>query len=305
MVRKALVSFLICSVLACLPGEPPPATLVFVFAGDVMLGRGVAASLHGVEGRSWEAAFAGVRLTLAEADLAFANLESPLTSAPQLSDGYDLRAPPGAVAALVAAGFDLISLANNHALDAGEAGLAETAATLDAAGISGVGWHQTDCIMQFANAYPPLTLQILAFDDSTAPLDVESASLAVTRAAGQADLVFISVHWGSEYQASPSPRQRALASALAGAGADLIIGHGPHVLQRVEWIDQTLVAYSLGNLLFDQFYPVDCRWGVLLRITVLGRHIQAVELLPTLAERGLVRLADPEESAVILTRLMP
>ena len=79
-----------------------------------------------------------MRPWLAEADLTFANLESPLTTAPQVSSGYDLRATPAAVAALRAAGFDVVSLANNHALDAGEAGLAETIATLDAAGITGV-----------------------------------------------------------------------------------------------------------------------------------------------------------------------
>jgi len=86
--------------LTGLPGEPTP-TFTLVFAGDVMLGRGVAQALDG----DWVSAFAAVRPWLATADCAFANLESPLTTAPQVSEGYDLRAPPAAVAALQSAGF--------------------------------------------------------------------------------------------------------------------------------------------------------------------------------------------------------
>ena len=141
-----------------LPGEPISLTTTLAFVGDVMLGRGVAQALDG----DWEAAFAGVRPWLAEADLALANLESPLTTALPLSlssplgmlplplspptggdeGGYDLRAPLEAVAALRAAGFDVVSLANNHALDAGQAGLRETAGTLRVAGIGAlVNWE--------------------------------------------------------------------------------------------------------------------------------------------------------------------
>lgn len=269
-----------------------------------MLGRGVAQALRG----DWEAAFAQVRPWPAEADLAFANLESPLTTAPQLADGYDLRAPPEAVAALCAAGFDVVSLANNHALDAGAAGLAETMSTLHAAGIKGVldrGAARND---DFPNAARAATMslpryQLLAFDDSAVPLDVEAAGQQVAAAAGQGGLVIASIHWGGEYQAAPSLRQQDIAVALSKAGAGLIIGHGPHVLQRVEWVEGTLVAYSLGNFLFDQSYPVDCRWGVILRVRVQDNRIVAIEPLPTIIEHGQVRLASPQESSDILARL--
>jgi poly-gamma-glutamate synthesis protein (capsule biosynthesis protein) len=281
--------------LASLPGEPAPPTFTLAFGGDVMLGRGVAQSLDG----DWQSAFSAVRPWLAEADWAFANLESPLTTAPQVSSGYDLRALPAAVDALRTAGFDVVSLANNHALDAGKAGLAETIATLDAAGITGVVTQTTDNLRQAVRYH------LLAFDDSTVPLDVEIAARSVAVAA-EADLVIVSVHWGGEYQAAPSPRQQLVAQALARAGADLIIGHGPHVLQRVEWIGKTLVAYSLGNLLFDQPYPLDCRQGVILRVmrSAQGGSL-AVELLPTVVERGRVRPADPQEAQTILARLQP
>ena len=317
-----------CFLASCLllPGEPCVPSWTIALVGDVMLGRGVAQALDG----DWEAAFAGVQPWLAGADLAFANLESPLmTASPPLSSPpaggtegfssppagvtegfssspvggtegglYDLRAPPEAVAALRATGFDLVSLANNHALDAGGAGLRETVDTLRAAGVG--------ALMGGASAYsfPHLpTCYFLAFDDSVAPLDVEAAAEAVAAAVGRAGLVVVSIHWGGEYQAAPGPRQRAIARALADAGARLIVGHGPHVLQRVEWVGETLVAYSLGNFLFDQPHPADCCWGAILYVRFQGDRIVAVEPLPTVVARARVRPAGPEDSAAILARL--
>jgi poly-gamma-glutamate synthesis protein (capsule biosynthesis protein) len=197
-------------------------------------------------------------------------------------------------------------LANNHALDAGEAGLAETIATLDAAGITGLVDQKTGHLVSCVTPHPSIRYHLLAFDDSTVPLDMEIAARSVAAAATEADLVIVSVHWGGEYQTAPSPRQRSIAQALARAGADLIIGHGPHVLQRVEWIGKTLVAYSLGNLLFDQPYPLDCRQGVILRVTrsAQGGSL-AFELLPTVVERGRVRPANAQEAQTILARLLP
>ena len=318
-----IYSFLIYSFLLLLPGEPAllvlsacpersrreaeGPTLTLALVGDVMLGRGVAQALDG----DWEAAFAEVRPWLDGAELTFANLESPLTTAPQVSDGYDLRAPPEAAAALRAAGFDVVSLANNHALDAGEAGLAETVATLNVTGIAGLVNWETDNVVHWSPPYSfthyssthlPI-YYFLACDDSAVPLDLEAVAEAVTAAAEQADLVIVSIHWGGEYQAAPSPRQRAVARTLAGAGAGLIVGHGPHVLQRVEWVGETLVAYSLGNFLFDQPYPADCRQGVILRLTLQGDYIAAVEVIPTVVGRGHVVPAGPEDTNAILARV--
>jgi hypothetical protein len=279
------------------------APLTLVLVGDVMLGRGVAQMLDG----DWEAAFAEVRPWLGESCdgpgqgqaqcVVLANLESPLTTLPQIAEGYDLRAPPEAVAALRAAGFDALSLANNHALDAGRAGLRETESTVRGAGI--VPW---------LGAIPVTVVQDpsvrgIAFDDSVVRLDVQAAADAVAGLAGGAQAVIVSIHWGGEYQAAPSARQQAIARALSEAGAVVIAGHGPHVLQRVEWMGETLVAYSLGNFLFDQHYPLDCRWGAILRVTLQGAQVVAVEAIPTVAEWGRVQRADAETAGAIMERL--
>jgi poly-gamma-glutamate capsule biosynthesis protein CapA/YwtB (metallophosphatase superfamily) len=314
------------------PSEAERSTLTLALVGDVMLGRGVAQALDG----DWGAAFVEVRPWLAEADLAFANLESPLTTVPflpfvpptggddpplsALSIGgdeggvCDLRAPPEAVVALDDAGFDVVSLANNHAFDAGETGARETVNILRAVGIVPLVSQEVGTLVNWeagtspgwSPVYQSANLPIyhlLAFDDSVTPLDVEAAVEAVAAAAKQADLVLVSVHWGGEYQAAPSSRQRAIAGALAGAGAGLIVGHGPHVLQRVEWVGGALVAYSLGNFLFDQPYPADCRWGAILRVTLRDGCVVAVGAVPTVVERGRVVPAGPDATAAILARL--
>jgi poly-gamma-glutamate synthesis protein (capsule biosynthesis protein) len=269
-----------------------PLTLVLV--GDVMLGRGVAQALDG----AWAEAFAGVRPWLGADsgdERVIVNLESPLTDLPQVAAGYDLRAPPVAVAALRRAGVDAVSVANNHALDAGEAGLRETVRTVREAGI--VPWLADTPVVVAPG------VRGLALDDSVVPLDVAAAAEAVADTAAGGDAVVVSIHWGGEYQAAPGARQQAVARALAEAGATVIAGHGPHVLQRIEWVDETLVAYSLGNFLFDQPYPLDCRWGAILRVTLQEGAIAAVEAIPTTVEDGRVRRAEGDAAREIVDRL--
>ena len=265
--------------------------------GDVMLGRGVAQALDG----QWTRAFADLAPRLTSADLAFANLESPLgaEAATNVSPAYDLRAPPAASAALRSGGFDIVSLANNHALDGGAVGLAQTQAVLQASGIVSVREGEV--------AWPGYPVRFIAFDDSNYPLDVAAAERVVHTAAKTGAFVVVSLHWGGEYQAAPGSRQRMVAHRLSAAGADLIVGHGPHVLQPMEWVGKTLVAYSLGNFLFDQLYPMDCRWGAILWVAVRKGHIAAVWVTPTVIgtgiDQGRVILPDPETAAIIHYRL--
>jgi poly-gamma-glutamate capsule biosynthesis protein CapA/YwtB (metallophosphatase superfamily) len=260
-----------------------------------MLGRGVARALGG----AWTSAMADLRPELAAADVAFANLESPLTSAPPIVDGYDLRAPRAAGAALGDVGLDLASLANNHALDAGSAGLADTAGSLYENGVRPL---DEAC---WSGAVSSTLLGFLAFDDTTEMLDVQQLAQNVADCANSTDFVVVSVHWGGEYQVVPSVRQRTLAKTIAAAGADVIVGHGTHVLQPIEWRDETVVLYSLGNLLFDQMYPTDCRLGAVIILTIGDGRVRRLAILPTETVRGRVRRVDGDAAAVITARLLP
>jgi poly-gamma-glutamate capsule biosynthesis protein CapA/YwtB (metallophosphatase superfamily) len=276
---------------------PAPVTLAFV--GDVMLGRGVAAALDG----DWEAAFRDVQPALAGAELALANLESPLTHAPFAGGRFDLRAPPEAVNALTSAGFDVVSLVNNHALDGGTAGLLEARATLARAGVQSVTGPNLDDDGSVGSPAPVmlevqgLGIAVLGYVDGGGRLD----TARVARAAAESDLVVVLVHWGAEYYPLTG-RQRALARELMDAGADLIVGHGPHVLQPVEQLGDALVAYSLGNFLFDQPFA-DTRQGAILRVTLNRDQVTGVDAVPTLIQRGRVRHASGEDAAAILESL--
>jgi poly-gamma-glutamate synthesis protein (capsule biosynthesis protein) len=254
---------------------PQPASKIHLaFAGDVMLGRDVAAA-HQRDG--WEEVLVVLTPIMAGSDIAFANLESPLTRAPLVDGGLDLRAPPEAVHALDVAGFHVVGLANNHALDAGSLGLEETRSTLHAVGIEPLGPSPTPWKIHS----DAMTLIWFAFDDTSHALDPRMIRDVITASRDEADLIIVSVHWGSELQSAPNPRQRSLAATLAEAGADIIIGHHPHVAQSVEWVwgdgrgRPTLVAFSLGNALFDQPSPPASRYAAILLVeasrTGIGR----------------------------------
>jgi poly-gamma-glutamate capsule biosynthesis protein CapA/YwtB (metallophosphatase superfamily) len=278
------------------------------FLGDVMLGRGVAQA-HVKFERPWGLALEAISPDLASADLALANLESPLTEQPMQPPGYDLRGPGMAAGALSAAGLDLVSLANNHALDAGQAGLSDTQASLGAAG---VGWIGPQSQLVFRRVQGQ-RLAFLAFEDVTAPLDLAAVKQVVERARAQADWVIVSMHWGGEYRPAPDARQVQLAQALADAGADVVWGHHPHVLQHLDWVQGvgrsrlTLVIYSLGNALFDQVEPLDGRRGALLLLRFGGNRIESIQALPFLIDplHGQVLVADQADAALIMERLGP
>jgi poly-gamma-glutamate capsule biosynthesis protein CapA/YwtB (metallophosphatase superfamily) len=265
--------------LVVLSLPPTGHSLDLAAVGDIMLGRGVA-SAH--EAEDWDQALAVLAPHLADADLSFANLESPITDAPLVRETYDLRAPKQAKLALSTSGLDLLSLANNHMGDSGPAGTTNTIQTLKSVGITSVGPAETPLITQTKG----IRLGWLAFDDILQPLDEKNALDAVASVLGSADLVVVSIHWGSEGVSIPNERQRFLAQELASAGADIILGHHPHVLQPVEWVwgesraRPTLVAYSLGNALFDQSAPPAARYSALLMIAVDRLGVREACVLP-------------------------
>jgi poly-gamma-glutamate capsule biosynthesis protein CapA/YwtB (metallophosphatase superfamily) len=298
--RSVALPCLLCAVLL-VPGDRSVPRWTLALAGDVMLGRSVARALGG----QWEDAFGEVQAASLGAHLAFANLESPLTAlscaqptpgSPAGSEG-DLSAPPEAAGALRSFGFDLLSLANNHALDCGQSGLRETTATIRSAAITPLLPGEPVCLSA------PVRTCWAAFDDSEGGLDEQEAAAIVSSLADSGVLVVVSIHWGGEYQAAPSPRQEALAEALAAAGAGLIAGHGPHVLQRVDWIGDTLVLYSLGNALFDQPYPADARRGAVVLAVVEGTRVVSVTAVATVSDCGRVRLAQPDDTRATMARL--
>ena len=251
--------------------------------GDISLARGVHANTD---------AFSALAVQLSSADLALANLESPLD--PQWTPSgqnpstpaYNLCAPAERAELLKGWGLDLLSLANNHAFDCSPDGLTQTVAALGSQNLIGIRSSSIDGTMSspYYRNVNGLSLAFLAFDDVTQPIDIEAAAAEVQTAKNQGALVVVSVHWGAEYQAGASPRQKEVAKALAKAGAVLIWGHHPHVLQPSEWLQtengSTLVFYSLGNALFDQYGLADTSRSALILVTLDAQGINEVQVVP-------------------------
>jgi poly-gamma-glutamate synthesis protein (capsule biosynthesis protein) len=274
--------------------------------GDVSLGRGVFPTASSL---------AYLTPDLSGADLALANLESPLTSggdrlvAP--TAGYNLCTSSAYADLLTAWGLDLLSLANNHRDDCAPNGVAQTQSALAAAGLTGVGSGAEPVVRQING----LRLAFFAFDDVSSPLDVDAAVRAIRSARADGMLVIVSVHWGMEYQGGASDRQKSLARQFAQAGAALVWGHHPHVLQPAEWIyppvgsepagGSTLVLYSLGNALFDQGGLADTRQSALVLLTLDADGVKKVEAVPFEIDVVHSRLVAPDEETAegILERL--
>lgn len=212
---------------------------------------------------------AEVRERLAGFDLVVANLEGPITAIvePAVEKGTHLRTRPAGVEALSAAGIGLVSVANNHMFDFGEAGFAETVAALDADGVAWVGAGadlaaaRAPRVLEVAGvtvgflAYSAAEIETITAGDHSAgcaPLSPQIMEADVAGLAGAVDVPVVLVHWGFTGYEMPAPRHRALASALVAAGATLVVGSHPHVLQGVRRSGPALVAYSLGDF---AFYP--------------------------------------------------
>ena len=276
--------------------------------GDISLARGVHANTD---------AFSALAVQLSSADLAWANLESPLdprwTPSEQnpSTPAYNLCAPAERAELLKGWGLDLLSLANNHAFDCSPDGLTQTVAALGSQNLIGIRSPSIDGAMSspYYRNVNGLSLAFLAFDDVTQPIDIEVAAAEVQTAKNQGALVLVSVHWGAEYQAGASPRQKEVAQALAKAGAVLIWGHHPHVLQPSEWLQtdngSTLVFYSLGNALFDSYGLADTSRSALILVMLDAQGIVDVEAFPFVIDaiNSCVVPADLSTEQIILERL--
>ncbi len=206
---------------------------------------------------------------LRSADFTAVNLETAITSGgtPQPKT-YHFRAPATAFTALRAAGVDLVTMANNHILDYGQAGLADTLAAARAARFPyvGIGVNAAAAWAPYVVTIKGVKIAVIGVSQvaelasswvatGTRPGEANSVNLARTLAAVRsakrlASVVIVFMHWGTEGEACPDPNQLSLAHQLAAAGANIIIGAHAHMLQGSGWLGRTFVAYGMGNFLW-------------------------------------------------------
>ena len=254
--------------------------------------------------------FAFIEPALGSADIAAVNAEMAISDrGSPIDKQFVFRAPPAAAARMAAAGVDVASLANNHARDYGPEALLDTVALLEEVGITALGAGADD-----TEAYRHRTLEVaggvrVAFvgaamvvpwsfpagDDRPGIASArppERVISAVSDAAEDADVVIVSIHWGSERHTCPTAEQIAVAGELFRAGATVLLGHHPHVMQPVEFDGGRLVAYSLGNFVWHPRGGLTGETGVL-SIDFDGGEIVGWDFHPHLLDdQGAPRPAD-------------
>jgi len=286
------------------PGQPAPASgqqpgeVVLTFAGDVHFAERTSALLDDPA-----TAFGPIATVLTAADLAVVNLETAVTTGGTAEPKqFHFHAPAQAYAAIKAAGVDAVSIANNHSLDYGPVGLADTLTHARQAGMPAFGAGPTA-----AQAYAPWITEVRGTRIAVVGIsqvheleaswnatdgrpgvaharDTVRATAAVRAARQQADFVVVFMHWGKEGSDCPTAEMKSFARKLVDAGTDLIVGTHAHLMLGDGWLDGTYVAYGLGNFLWWRNDSYSNDTGVL-RVTLRAAKIVNTELVPAYISR--------------------
>jgi poly-gamma-glutamate capsule biosynthesis protein CapA/YwtB (metallophosphatase superfamily) len=299
MLQRALlhITFLMVTLSpVCLAAESEHTvddTVTFAAVGDIMLGHRAETWLL-EKGPAYH--FVDVLPELQRADVVIGNLESPIstrgTAVPDKK--FTLRAVPATIDALRAAGIGVVSLANNHILDFGPLALQDTLHALDEGGIlySGAGMDLADArspaflkvrgrtvaFLSYSLTFP-IEFYASASRPGTAPGYKEYVRKDIEAVRPHADLVVVSFHWGAELMTAAKDYQVELAHRAIGWGADLVLGHHPHVVQELELYRGKLIAYSLGNFVFGSESD-KTNWSIILLCTFKGKNLVRVDAVP-------------------------
>lgn len=291
--------------------NPTDPTVNLMFAGDVTL----ADSFADTVGKDYKWAFAELQ-AYREADIAMVNLENPLTTAetPLPDKQFNFKADPESVAVLKDGGIDLVNLANNHTLDFQAQGLIDTLETLNQAGIQhvGAGRNRTEARRPTIMEVKGQRIAYLGYYGADFGAATDSAagtnyaeesqiSADIKALRPQVDWIVVNYHWGEELAEYPAEWQRDLGRFTIDQGADLVVGHHPHVLQGAEIYKGRAIAYSLGNFIFGGNSRSDYDTAVLK--VALKEQQMKVEFLPVQVEKYQPRIATGDRGNAILAHL--
>jgi poly-gamma-glutamate synthesis protein (capsule biosynthesis protein) len=295
-------------------GSGQPVT--FAFGGDSHFEAHLASRLA----RDPNGVLSPIAPVLSAADVAVVNLETAVTErGTPLEKEFTFRAPGTALTALAAAGVDAASNANNHAIDFGDQGLADTLDIERFTGfpLIGIGANAPEAYAPYRTVVNGQRIAILAATDvldglviGTWPATESRAGIAsakdpgpllaaVSAARADSDTVVVFLHWGIEDEVCPTPRQQDLARQLADAGADIVVGSHSHRLQGAGRLGDAFVDYGLGNFIW---YTETGPAGVtgVLRVTATGHRIDAYEWVPAVIEHGVPHPLPSEEAATAI-----
>ncbi|MDD4990474.1 MAG: CapA family protein [Candidatus Pacebacteria bacterium] len=310
--KKPVFSVSQASISQNLP-ETKSQPVVLMAVGDIMLGRGTEYMVNKYGKGDFNFLFAKIKNYLLAADLLFGNLEGSISQrGQQVGSIYSFEFSPTSTSALKESGFDVLSLANNHMLDYQAIALQDTLANLQQAGIDyvGAGLNEQEAFsLKIREIYPVKSAEggaeqlnrvkgvkigFLAFEnlgpaswkaggDKTGMAwigwdDFGKIQEIISQSKQQVDILVVSLHAGVEYQPLPDNFQKEFTKMAIDSGADLVIGHHPHVIQPLEKYKNGWIAYSLGNFVFDQFFSKETMEGGLLKVEIKDKKISNVIL---------------------------
>ncbi len=266
-----------------IPEEAEPNFVTLLFGGDLMLDRGVKNSVIKNSNGDYSILFEKLNI-LKDADIVFANLEGPASNqGTDKKNLYSFRMDPSVIPALKGAGFDVLSVANNHVGDWGRNAYADTLARLKENEIlyAGGGQNENEAETPVIVEKNGMKIGYLGFSDvgpNWMSATNTDAGLLLTNnpnfdniiknAATKVDALVVSFHFGVEYQTKHNARQETLAHEAIDDGAKIVIGSHPHVVEDTEIYKNGFIAYSLGNFIFDQYFSKDTMQGMLVQIKI-------------------------------------
>jgi len=277
--------------------EVKPKTILFV--GDIMLDRKVEVQMD-KNGVFYP--FEKMSQFLNNSDVAVGNLEGPiLKNPPQFPlDSLTFAFRADVVEALTSANLKILSLANNHTSDIGQKALQETKDLLQQDGISYIG----DPIICSAEFLLKNDLLFLAFN-KTFPTCKDEKIIEIvnsTKSLNADKFLIVLLHWGEEYKLKSSPVQQELAHKIIDAGADLIVGTHPHVVQQIEKYNNKLIFYSLGNFIFDQYFSQETQEGLIIELSVFSNKF-VYKLFPIEISLSQPVLMNEQKAKIFLEKL--
>lgn len=255
-----------------------------LFGGDMMFDRSIRLAM---EKNGDDHVFSCIKDVLADADFVVANLEGPITSHPSKSVGsavgdsnnFTFTFATSTASLLARHNISLVNLGNNHIFNFGREGLAQTKYWLDGAGVGYFGepdLPEEERVERFTRN--GIKFSFVNWSDWTSDkTDHTVQQVRKEREAGR--IVIVYTHWGEEY-VPPTPRVRQLAHSFVDAGAEIIIGSHPHIVQEHEVYQGKHIYYSLGNMVFDQYWNEEVRGGLLLKAELTPKGISSVAEIP-------------------------
>jgi len=259
--------------LAEIQTSSPKKEIVVVAVGDTMLGRFVEelSLRHG-----FDYPFASTSDIFSGADIVFANFEGAIPKVHEKTPNYNykLSVPQESVMVTHRAGINVVSLSNNHSGDFGAEGYANTVSVLNNAGIATVGKYS-----DYVYEQNDMKIRFMGWNDTFTHFATSTFSKSIRSSKKDGEFLIASVHFGEEYATTSNARQKSVAHTLIDAGADVVIGTHPHVVEEMEIYHGKPIFYSLGNFIFDQYFSEETQKGLAVKMIIKEGAVE-YEMLP-------------------------